>query len=169
MDEWIIVSSLVTVLLAICCLPILFRVVSQKLAIRAMLLVFFFGLFLACGIWIHKADILGLSLMQYATGVVLVIGIYTACVVLFLFTVFSVFEASLTVWFLSEISGRTNGISKNELLKTYGVRQIVQRRIERLLDSGDIQYNGTLYRLGKTQSYFRIRELVLEWYWRIFP
>lgn len=169
MDTWIIVSSLFTVILIICSLPILFRVVSQKRAIRAMLIVFFFGLLLASGIWIYGANILGLSLLQYSSGLLLVVAIYTACVVLFLFTVFSVFEASLTVWFLSEIAKRENGVSKNELYKTHGVRQIVRKRIERLLDSGDITYNGTLYELGNTQSYFRIREQVLEWYWRIFP
>lgn len=169
MDAWIIVSSLVPACLVICSLPILFRLVSQTRAIRAMLYMFFFGLLAAIGIWIFCAHVLLLPSAHYASGFIFVITLYMTCVVLFLFTVFSVFEASLTVWFLSEIAGREGGLSKKELLRICGVRQIVKKRIDRLLDSGDMKYKGTTYVLGTTQSYFRLRELVLETYLRIFP
>jgi hypothetical protein len=87
-------------------------------------------------------------------------SIYSLLTVLFVFGIFAIMEASVTLRILTEIA-RSGRIEAN-------TSRIVQRRIARFLYSGEIIKNNGVFMRGKT-SYFGIREVVLNTFRRFFP
>ena len=93
-------------------------------------------------------------------------GLFT---VLFVFGIFGVVEASLSLRILSEIAdSEKKGITRREMMMRYGRQHIVKRRVDRLLFSGELIRSGGAYRLGK-MSYYRIREYFLDFLRYVFP
>ena len=169
MDLNIVVSAIVPFICFLCVLPILFRVSAESKSTQYMLYIAIVGIVQSIGIWVYFGLNAELSIMNIWIGGVYVIAIYALLVLLFLLGIFSIFEASLTLRFLLEIASGENGISNQALLSKYGVVKIIQRRLERMIASGDLLHKGNAYTLGKTQSYFRIREHLLTVFWNIFP
>ncbi len=83
--------------------------------------------------------------------------IYTLLCVLYVFGVFGVIEASITLRLLSEI-----GITPGRLAARYSIDTIIKRRLKRLLWAREIELDRGSYRLSRRLSYFMIREYFLD-------
>lgn len=86
-------------------------------------------------------------------------SLYSLLTALFVFGIFSIMEASVTLRIFTEIARSQEGITVFQLLKKHNRIRIVKRRIIRLLHSGELTKSNGMYTLGKP-SYFRLREYV---------
>lgn len=81
-------------------------------------------------------------------------AIYSLLAALFVFGIFSIMEASITLAIFSRIAREEKLPDK---------KSIVQKRIDRLLYSGELVRSGKTYSLGKP-SYFVTREILLNFF-----
>lgn len=97
-------------------------------------------------------------------------AIYTFLCILYVFGVFGVIEASITLRLLAEIGkcGKI-GITPSELTDRYGIDTIINQRLKRFLDSREIEIDRGAYRLSRRLSYFMLREYFLEVLRWMFP
>ena len=156
MDTIVTCSSVLSFLSFIGILAFLFRVQKKHSPLVTVLVASIIGW---CLLGVMLLYVGGYTLEEY----VIAFGIYGLLVVLFVFAIFSVFEASLTVKFLSIIASHS-GITQQYLEHNFGRSDIVKRRLERLLESGDIVKTNGGYQASVRQSFFRFREMFLEWY-----
>ncbi len=89
--------------------------------------------------------------------------IYTLLCILYVFGVFGIIEASITLRLLSEIGkcGKI-GITHGRLAARYSIDTIIKRRLKRFLWSGEIERDRGGYRLSRRFSYFLLREYFLD-------
>lgn len=100
---------------------------------------------------------------------VLSLVLLTLVIVCYLLGVFVIVDSSIHVRILLLIAGRQNGLTKQELLARYNSKIIVDRRLARLLDAGELRGQHGTYRLVKRMSLLLVRERVsriVEW---LFP
>lgn len=170
MDILILECSAVSFALFLGSIAVMFRVTrdmeSPTWIIR---LAAFFGV-IAVLIWWIAAQSKGADdqvLLAGAAGALLVFGF---AALLFISSVFSAFEASLTVRLLIEIAkaGGT-GITKTSILSRYNRDVIVKKRIERFLGSGDLTVTEQGYKVSLNASFFRFREFVFRVARFLFP
>lgn len=159
MDLNLIFAALAAFLLFLFIIAILFRVTRQEAAILDMLWAFVgVGVavaFLFAGSW---------GMAQYVWWASMY-GLFSA---LFVFGIFSLVEASVTLRILTEIARVPSGIPMRQLLQRYNRFRIIKRRIARLVYSGELKESGGVFTLGK-KSYFTLREIVFEFLRKIFP
>jgi hypothetical protein len=168
MDVWILISSFLSFILFIMFLPVIFRMIHAYDAPKWYLRFACMGSLVCLGLWeIHPVWLSG---ENQIVGILMSLCIYGLLVVLFLFGVFGVFEASITLHLLAKIAlSGINGIHPNALLSRYNRISIVKRRIDRFLWSGELVPVGGQYRLSKRLSYFMVREYFLNLLRLVFP
>jgi hypothetical protein len=95
--------------------------------------------------------------------------VYSGMAAVYILCIFSVVEASLTLRILSEIAGGDkNGTLYTAIFSRYAGNEIIQRRIDRLLRSGDLIYrNGKYYRTNRL-TIFKLREHIVTIFKRLF-
>ncbi|OGG30674.1 hypothetical protein A3A63_00640 [Candidatus Gottesmanbacteria bacterium RIFCSPLOWO2_01_FULL_46_9] len=172
MDTWILVTSGASFVLLFLLLLAVFRMVHAYDAP-----VWYIRMTGFCGVcclglwwvvvflgWVHETP------QIIAMGVIASLLLYGLLTILFLFGVFGVFEASITLHILTKIalSGK-EGIHPNAILSSYNRNTIVKRRIDRFLWSGELLVVGGRYRLSKRLSYFMMRERFLNILRWMFP
>ncbi len=154
----VISFAVISFFLFLIVLAVLFRITQKEAAmvwiIRSFFAVGAVALCLRFGVW---------SFWDFAWWAVL----YSELVILFIYGVFSIMEASVTLRILSEITSERKGTTLKDLLHRYNKEIIVKRRVARLLYSGELIESHGAYTLGKT-SYFRIREVFLEFFRKLF-
>jgi len=152
MDRQLILSALLSFCLFLAAIALLFRMTRQEAAIVWMIRAFI-GIGGAV-VWVFAGS-WGL------TGYIWWASLYTLLTTLFVFGVFSIMEASLTLRIFTEIASSESGMTMIQLMKRYNRSRIIRRRIARLLYSGELKKSHGMYMLGGT-SYFRVRELLLN-------
>jgi len=160
MDGQFIIMACVSFCFFVLASAILFRMTPQDAAISWMVRAFIvIGIGHALYFWSYWGLV---GLLWWGT-------MYTFLTMLFVFCVFSVMEASLTLRILSEIARTgTKGMTHKQLLQRYNRNVIVKRRLARLVYSGDLLYVNGAYKQNKV-SHYMIREyflICLRW---IFP
>ena len=96
--------------------------------------------------------------------------IYSLLVVLYIFGVFGVVEASITLRLLAEVAkGGEHGLTPALLARRYNVDRIIHTRLDRFLWSGEIIRKGNTYARSNRASYFIVREAFLRWLRTVFP
>ncbi len=169
MDEYIVISATLVFGVWVAMLPIIFRIRSEESSMCHMIYAALMCAVLLTGIVGHRSISMNVDIWNTAVALIYAVSIYVLLVFVFIFGIYSVFEASLTLRFLLEIASGKVGITKHELLSRYGVRTIVKRRLERLIESKDIVDGNGTFLLAKHASYFRIREQALSLLRYIFP
>jgi uncharacterized membrane protein YjfL (UPF0719 family) len=159
MDIQLIGIALLSFGMFLAVLAVLFRITRQESAILWMT-----RAFIGTGIVVGMTMAGSWGVTEYVWWA----SFYGLITVLFVFGIFSLMEASLTLRILAEIAQSGNGISAAHLLKKYNRFSITKRRIARLLYSGEIIQNQEMYTRGKT-SYFGVREVFLKLFRKLFP
>lgn len=153
MDAWILITGTAAFILFLVSLIVVFRLTRKQDALS----------------WIVRMALLCGCIVCIMGGKEALL-VYTLETFLYIFTVFSVFEASLTIRFLIEIAQTgERGINADDLLKRFNRQMIIQRRIERFLRSGDLVEDHTRYRMNTRASYFQLRELMINELRWLFP
>jgi hypothetical protein len=152
MDGELIIAALLTFGLFLASIAVLFRMTLQEAAI-----VWIIRAFIGIGIVVGGALARRWGLIEYIWWA----SLYSLFTALFIFGVFSFMEASLTIRIFTEIARFAHGITMADFMKKYNRSRIVERRIARLLYSGELKKSHGMYMLGRT-SYFRVRELLLN-------
>lgn len=123
-----------------------FRYISNLTLLRSIVLGFVFGLFLlfASEIYIFKAssikDCLSLFIVNLITYVSLGYGY---------FHFINLGETARRIRILREIHDSQDGLSIDEILKRYNAHNIVEMRISRLVNNGQIICKDNRYYIGK--------------------
>ena len=134
-----------------------------------------FLLKLATGTWIVSFFLeYGVSMtsrMSMATSLtVVVLGAahYWLFVALYLLSVFSFFESSLTIKIVTIIC-QNKDISRQALQRLYNKHIIISRRLQRLVALGELTYRDGKYTLSQHMGTFGLREKILLMVQRIYP
>jgi hypothetical protein len=89
---------------------------------------------------------------------------------IYLLSVYSFFESSITVKLLSIISEHSDkGIAIDYFSKTYNWKYIIDRRLIRFLALNQIQYVDNHYQLSQNISAFSIRSIFSKFFRIFFP
>ena len=144
MDTQIFFSALLSFFLFLAVIAVLFRMTRREAAIDWMIRIFVAIGVVTSGVYARSWDI---------TEYIWWASLYGLLTALFVFGIFSIMEASVTLRIFTEIA-RTGGVVSN-------TSRIIQRRIARLLYSGELKRTHGHYVLGRI-SYFRFREFFLN-------
>ena len=172
MEYWVIAISLLSFALLFVTLIAVFRMVHAYDAVPWYLRIATLYGFFCLVFWglAYSLNVWGEFPETYLTGAVFSCAIYGVMAILFLFGVFGVFEASITLHILTKIAlAGSDGIHPNALLGTYNRSTIVKRRVDRFLWSGEFIIVGGRYRLSRRFSYFMVRERFLNFLRFLFP
>lgn len=83
--------------------------------------------------------------------------IYSLMVFIYVAAIYAMYESSIRIRILREISMRTPAVmSLSEILNKYNARLILQKRLARLVSAGDLRQNGEVYSPGHPLSVFLI-------------
>jgi hypothetical protein len=167
MEYWILISAFIPFIFLIVTLVPVFREVHAydalswyfRLALVYLLVCFGIWWVVIASGWIGNVG----TPVEFASGVIESVMMYGLLTALYLFGVFGIFEASLTLHILQIIcrSG-TKGIHPNAILSSYNRTTIVKTRIDRMMHSGDLVIVGRQYRLQKSFSLLILREYALN-------
>lgn len=152
MDIELVITALLSFFLFLVLLALLFRITREEAAITWLIRTFFTVGVLVVVFFIHKWGV---------TEILFWASLYALLTTLFVFGIFSIMEASLTLRIFTEIADTREGITIPELMKKYNRNLIITRRIERLVYSKELVNTGRKFMLGK-MSYFRTREFLLK-------
>ena len=95
-----------------------------------------------------------------ASGCLLVsLVLYGLMSFLFIVCVFGPFETSVRLRILRELSAAPQGLSEEQLFFKYNNRIIIQRRLDKLLCSKKVSFDGRVYRLKKKMVFFVLTEI----------
>ena len=160
MDSQLVIMGFVSFCFFCLASAILFRMTEREAAVVWMLRAF---IVIGIGHALYLGQYWGLEgLLWWASFY----GLFT---LLFVFGIFGVVEASLSLRILSEIAGSgKKGITRRDMMVQYSRQHIVKRRVDRLLFSGELVGSSGIYRLGK-MSYYRVREYFLDFLRWLFP
>lgn len=94
----------------------------------------------------------------------------TLSVCIYVLGVFTIADSSIHIRLLVKIAqSGSHGITKKELLKQYNRETILQKRLKRLVESGEILQSGRIYRLVKSTSLLTVREKISRFIEFLFP
>ena len=98
------------------------------------------------------------------------ITIYSLLILLYVGSFFSFTEASITLRILMEIAMRSGrGITKNDIWKRYNTKTIIERRLSRFIQGGDIVKKGRVYTWKNSASPFILRQYIVSIVQFFFP
>jgi hypothetical protein len=164
MDTIIFLFSCLTFLAYIAVQAIVFRAIRPDRALIWLIKLYFMveGAALLIGYaFVHT------SLYGVVVGWQLVI--FSLIAALYIFSVFSYTEASITMRILSEIArSYGKGITEKDIWKRYNTQYIVERRIDRFLSGGDIVKVKNGYTWKNFYSPFIVREKILSFVCLLF-
>lgn len=155
MDNTVLLFSGISFLCFLCSLPVLFRLIHAFDAISSYLKMVFLYAIIHTIIWFW----LGYSI----EGFIIMELIYTLACILFLFGIFGILEASITLHLLLKIGlTKDRSIQYSDISELYNKKQIIQKRIARFLWSKDIVYRNDSYELVSHSSLYQLREYLLN-------
>ena len=159
MDIQIICAAILSFCMFLAVIAVLFRMTEPEAAILWMIRAF-------TGIGI----IMGIVLSGYwgASETLFWVSLYSLLTMVFVFGVFSIMEASLTIRIFTEIARSGGGVTSADLMKNYNKSRIIRRRITRLIYSGELKRVRDTYIRGRI-SYFSVREVLFELLLALFP
>ena len=111
----------------------------------------------------------GWSFLNSIFGSSLISFLYSLSISIYLLSVYSYIESSITVKIFTLVGEKTEGISRRQLLKVYNLRVIVKRRIRRFLVQGEITQKGKWYARVSGTSIFSVRERLNKLILFFFP
>lgn len=101
---------------------------------------------------------LAFSLLEIVVGTMYIAMFFLGTAILYLLTIYSFLESSITVKLFSLIAKEgEKGISIRELKKSYGLHAIVNRRLERLHTVGTVRIENDIVYLKKPNTMFVLR------------
>ena len=110
------------------------------------------------------------TLIEYVVMMSITLILYTCMSFLYILTIFSVVESSITIKLLHEISKTgKHGIVNDDLMKCYGLHSIIKRRLQRFLQMGVVQRKNSTYIVVHKQNIFSIREIIFALFHTVFP
>lgn len=146
MDTFIVGSGLFLFLLFLAFQAVIARFTDPEAVITWLIRIF-----------LSITGLLGIGFIVRIGSVEWFIGsfiIYTLLTTLYVFGIFSIVEASITLFLLREID--------RDASRPPSVDTIIRRRLERLVQSGELAKRGESYVLTKRVSYFVLRERGLQ-------
>lgn len=95
--------------------------------------------------------------------------IYNLMVVAYILGIFGMLVSSLRIRLLLEIGkGGKNGITVEEILKSYNKELIIGERLKRLVESGELSYEKGRYSLKRGFSVFLIHNYIFEFLRKLY-
>jgi hypothetical protein len=147
---------------------IYFRFTEQKNVIKSLKIALFLAgivMVLICGgFYYYKWQILvNYSIYIYILACVLSVIIYCMLVYLYSHWIFGVYESSITVRLLRELASAENkGLRLSQIMEEYNEDIIIQRRLSRLISSGEIYLNSNgKYCIRRKYDIFRIQSYII--------
>ncbi len=94
-------------------------------------------------------------------GLLLSVFIYGVSAFLYVLCVLGPYESSIRLRLIRELSfAGLKGLTTKEILQRYNAMMIIQRRLDRLVASGELRREGSFYRSGKSQNVFLLIEMM---------
>ena len=158
MDNSILLFSLLTFVMYCISQILVFRFIRPERALMWLIKLFFIieGVALILGYWLIPYPLfIPVSIWQCS--------IFTVITVIYIGSVFSFTEASITLRILHEIAlhPRT-GVEVKEIWKRYNTKTIIEKRMTRFLAGGDIRKEGNAYIWISRTSPFIVRQYVVS-------
>ena len=89
------------------------------------------------------------------------LAIYGFAAFLYVLCIFGIHESSIRMRLLRELyAARPLALSLDELLSRYNAQTILKKRLERLLASGEINSDGTRYRIQNPSNFFLFKDFI---------
>ncbi|MCX8009359.1 MAG: hypothetical protein N3A54_06735 [Patescibacteria group bacterium] len=114
-----------------------------------------------------------LSVITPSTFVLVLVcsqAIFHGLVIVYIVSIFSYLDSSITVkLFFLIIQRGKHGIKKKELMKMYSTRDIVKRKLDRLVAIGVLKNNQDTYEIMHRLNVFMIREKIFSFIKDMFP
>ena len=156
MDQSILVFSSVAFFSLIASLPIVFRIIHAYDATS-------WYLRLVCIIGCITSILWWEGAYGPVEAFVLMIMLYLLASIIFLFGVFGILEASITLHILLTLRQAANGRMREQDIATqYSIHHIVQKRLDRFLRTNDLRFVDDSYELVQKTSLYKLREHLLS-------
>ncbi|OGG12646.1 hypothetical protein A3D77_03965 [Candidatus Gottesmanbacteria bacterium RIFCSPHIGHO2_02_FULL_39_11] len=113
---------------------------------------------------------IGFKLNLFSVWIVLLSGIiYGLLAQIYILAVFGVIESSIRIRVLSEIvSYGLKGVSYKNLLKKYNKKIIIDKRLGRFVQSGELIYDENYYKRGSMKTFSYIPAFIFSLYWKLY-
>ncbi|MFA5087879.1 MAG: hypothetical protein WC552_02455 [Candidatus Omnitrophota bacterium] len=171
-DQAILLSALGAFLSFVIIFILVFRFVKNKDIFKRIMNVFGWGaaMDILLGYLFFSSDLLGrqdlpVSLSVKLFGLAVSLFLYGILSFLYVLCVFGPYESSVRLRLIREFSSvYPGGLRYGELLRCYNNRNIIDRRLDRLVESKELEFDGRHYRKRKKQSFF----LVADFFAKVF-
>lgn len=165
MDIKIILHSLSSFLIYLLLHILIFRVIDNKSVIKWLINVYILGgtINLISGLFILP--------LYYPFYCFISLICYSCLVYCYVLGIFGILDSSIRIKLLTEIEIAGNkGIRIKDIFQKYNREKIVQSRMKRFVNSGEmIKDNEGYYRLKKFFSYFILNNFIMTLMDRIYP
>ncbi len=95
--------------------------------------------------------------------------LYTLLVANYIIGIFGVIESSVRVRILMEINSRgTGGIKEKEINKKYNKKIILEKRLKRMIASGELKLEKGYYRRNGRLTFYNIAEMFYRIIWYLY-
>ncbi len=167
MDGLILRTTALCFLLFLLSQTVIFRLISQRDTARWL----FNIQCIVSGITILVGNIcFGLEGPEYRYFIAVTMILLWLLWIIYMMTVYSYIEASITIRLLMEIAARGHrGATKKRILQIYNPAVIVKRRLDRLIQSGELIKTGNVIQATGRVSVFQLRKRITMWYIVLFP
>ncbi len=158
--DWFIIGSATLSFFAFVLFYIaIFRLVKRNAVLKWLIYIFFMGLLVNLGItaWFMFQNDVVFSLGLYASLTIIFLPMlfYGFLSFLYVVCIFGTYESSIRLRIVRELSeAATAGLTWDELLQRYNDEMILKIRLDRLLVSKELSFDGAYYRVQKKPNVF---------------
>ncbi len=138
---------------------LIFRFIDPRAVFKWIIYIYFTGLFFAGLIGFKLLQIMPLEILLLVFSLSCLL--YSLMVFVYVIGIFGVIESSIRIRILELITTHP-GMTKVELVRHYNSQSIIDKRLSRLIASGELQYFGGTYALTPKLSFLRLLTLVIK-------
>jgi hypothetical protein len=111
------------------------------------------------------ALVVGITISLYFLGwqpfvLLLVLSIYALAAYVYILCFFGPYETSIRMRLIRELSNSNQGLTLQDLLKSYNTAVILDTRLKRLTGAGDLTFDGEKYHIAKQHNAFFIIDAI---------
>lgn len=167
MERFILETTALFFVLFLLSQTVLFRIIPERFIVRWLIKIY---LLISAVVVLVSYQDGGLDGLAYCYFLGVVMTLLWLLWFIYMMTVYSYIEASITVRLFMEIAaGGVRGVTRNEILHRYNPQIVVERRISRLVESGELVKTGDIIRATNRMSAFQLRDMITKWYFVLFP
>ena len=116
--------------------------------------------------WLINSDV---SIMIKSIVISLTFLLYALGVFIYSFSVFAAVETAIRTKLIYLINqAGDKGIVEKEIIKNYNKKFIIQKRLNRLISSGELSYTNNKYRIKRRWSLIFLPVIVVKIMWQVY-